>query len=435
MDRYLDAAREGFNFIEAQRASGREIWRISDDPDARTSHTFYYGSAGVILLLLELHAATTARGFLDQAVRAGDEVRDHLERVEWLSVNASTGWAGYAFVLSALAKATGLDRFRASAASCIERIGAASAALGKGIGWIEPMPYSEMTGVTGDRELYDPSTGAAGVVMTLLAAHREGLHDSALTWAKAAGERLLEVAESDPDGLRWRMMADMPWPASTPNFAHGGAGVGYAMLEVHRATGETRFLDAAAAAARYVMSRSHPMGASARLVCHNEDVTPPIYYLGCCHGPAGTGRLLAELHAQTGETAWMEQLDQLVAGVEHLGAPEQRSPGFWQNHGQCCGDAGLGEFALLLWRRLGRGVHRDLAIRCGDSILARGELAGDQRRWIQAEHRYRPDFLQAQTGYMQGAAGIASFLVHLATTLDGRPVKIYPPDWPTVQDV
>ena len=31
---------------------------------------------------------------------------------------------------------------------------------------------------------------------------------------------------------------------------------------------------------------------------------------------------------------------------------------------------------------------------------------------------------------MQGAAGIASFLIHLATTLQGRPVKVTLPDWP-----
>ena len=34
-----------------------------------------------------------------------------------------------------------------------------------------------------------------------------------------------------------------------------------------------------------------------RLVCHNEDTRKPIFYLGACHGPAGTGRLLLELHA------------------------------------------------------------------------------------------------------------------------------------------
>ena len=63
-------------------------------------------------------------------------------------------------------------------------------------------------------------------------------------------------------------------------------------------------------------------------------------------------------------------------------------------------------------------------------ILASSETSGGLRLWRQAEHRDRPEFVQAQTGYMQGAAGIASFLQHLAGVEAGRPVKLAMPDWP-----
>lgn len=432
MNKYLDAALEALAFIEAQRIPGKDAWRISDEPGAGASYTLYRGSGGVILLLLELHAATGSKENLDKAIRAGDEALAYLEGVDWLPVNVSAGWASYAFVMSALARATGLERYRAGAARCVERLRAAAVELGAGVGWIEPMPFSEITGCTGDRELFDQSIGAAGVILLLLHAHRERLHEGSLSCAVAAGDRLLEIAERDPDGLRWRMMADMPFQFKTPGFAHGGAGVGYAMTQLYRMTGEDRFLVAAKEAARYVMSRSHPMGPAGCLVCHNEEVAPPVFYLSVCHGPAGTGRLLLELHAITGEATWSDHLQRLMAGVEHLGAPERRSEGFWKNYGQCCGDAGLGEFALLLAKKTGADVYRELAARCGDTILDCSEMNGGQRRWLQAEHRVRPDFIQAQTGYMQGAAGIASFLTHLATTIDGRPVKIYPPDWPAL---
>jgi len=181
------------------------------------------------------------------------------------------------------------------------------------------------------------------------------------------------------------------------------------------------------------MSRSHPVGdRGGRLVCHNEDTRKPIFYLGACHGPAGTGRLLLELHAVTGDAQWADALDQLVAGIEGAGAPEARSAGFWNNHGQCCGDAGIGEFALLLARRTGRSDYLGLARRCAEVILDASETEADRRLWRQAEHRDRPDFIQAQTGYMQGAAGIASFLQHLDGMLAGRPVKIAMPDWPAM---
>ena len=63
--------------------------------------------------------------------------------------------------------------------------------------------------------------------------------------------------------------------------------------------------------------------------------------------------------------------------------------------------------------RTGEAAYLDLAWRCASVILAGSERVGDTRRWVQAEHRDRPEFVEAQTGYMQGAAGIASFLRHL----------------------
>jgi len=63
-------------------------------------------------------------------------------------------------------------------------------------------------------------------------------------------------------------------------------------------------------------------------------------------------------------------------------------------------------------------------------IVAKSELTDGRRRWLHAEHRDRPDFLQAQTGYMQGAAGMASFLLNLGATEEGMSVKRPLPDWP-----
>ena len=429
MNPHLASALEAIAFIRAQKVEGRSKWRRTDAPDAGSDYSLYHGSCGIILLLLELHAAGQDPSALVEAVAAGEEVLAYLERKDHLSVSPSTGWPGYAFALSELARASGQEDVRAAAVRCLDRLRAQASDLGAGIGWIEPMPFSDITGITGDREIYDQSVGAAGAGLVLLYAHAQGLHPCALDWAVAVGERLLEVAEPDPDGLRWRMMSDMPFPFTAPNFAHGGAGVGYFLAELHRATGEPRYLEAAAEAARYTLSRARPAG-SGRLVCHTEEARNPIFYLGACHGPAGTGRLLLELHALTGDEAWLQAARDLMTGLTSTGAPETRSKGYWNNFGQCCGDAGVGEFALLMAARTGDAAYRDLAERCAGVILAQSETAEDGRRWRHAEHRDRPDFLQAQTGYMQGAAGIASFLLHLATTVEGRPVKIPMPDWP-----
>lgn len=430
MNTHLSNALEAVTFIRAQKMEGANKWRRTDDPDARGDFSLYRGASGIILLLLELHAAGEDPAALAEAIAAGEEVVAYLDGKDTLSVSPSTGWPGYAFALGELARVSGREDFRVAAARCLDRLHAQAVPLGAGIGWIEPMPFSDITGMTGDREIYDQSVGAAGAGLILLYAHRAGLHDRALDWAVAVGERLLEVAEKDPDGLRWRMMSDMPFPFTAPNFAHGGAGVGYFLAQLFRETGDPRHLEAAREAARYTLSRATPAG-SGRLICHTEEARKPIFYLGACHGPAGTGRLLLELHALTGEASWLEEAKALVDGLLSTGAPEIRSKGYWNNFGQCCGDAGVGEFALLMAARTGEQAYIDLAERCGAVIAAHSELADGGRRWPQAEHRERPDFIEAQTGYMQGAAGIASFLLHLATTQAGAPVKIPMPDWPS----
>ena len=39
---------------------------------------------------------------------------------------------------------------------------------------------------------------------------------------------------------------------------------------------------------------------------------------------------------------WTGHHPAVPLGIEEIGAPEARSAGFWNNHGQCCGDAGVG---------------------------------------------------------------------------------------------
>jgi hypothetical protein len=251
-------------------------------------------------------------------------VAAHLRRVDTLSVSVARGWPGYAFALSELARAAGRDDFASLAGTCLERLHAQAKPLGSGIGWIEPMPFADITGFSGEREIYDQSVGAAGAGLVFLYGHRHKLHPEALAWAIAAGNRLLEVGEATPDGTRWRLASDMPFAFTAPNFAHGGAGVGYFMAELYKATRDARYLAAAKEAARYVLSRASVAG-DGKLVCHTEEARTPIFYLGACHGPAGTGRLFLELHAVTGEAKWLEEAKALVRGLLHTGAPEARS--------------------------------------------------------------------------------------------------------------
>ena len=428
----LDRALEVERFIASCRTDGEHgaLWQRTAAPDSGRPHTFYHGSAGIALYYLELHAARGNPSHLAEAVSAGEELLGYLAGKSFVTVAFHTGWPGYVFVLNELFRATGEVRFRDGARQALQKLADQAQPLGCGIGWVEPMPFSDITGKSGDREIIDLSVGAAGAGVIFVYAHREGLHDQALRWARQTADRLLEVAEQTPDGPRWLMMADMPFSFTAPNFAHGGAGVAYLLADLYRETGESRYLDAAIGGARYVMSRAVPSG-DGHLVCHNEEQQPPrLFYLGVCHGPAGTGRLMYLLNQITGEPDWLDWLHGNVDGLLATGAPEVRSDGLWQNLSQCCGDAGIGDYALYLYRATGRAGYLDLARRIASYAIEASETADGARCWAQAEHRTRPDFVERQTGYMQGAAGVGSFLLHLATCDDTRPAKIRMPDVP-----
>lgn len=429
-DDLLRQALEVEAFISTCRVDGRvgSHWSRIPEKIRSTHNTLYHGNAGVILFYLELHRAFDEHRFIDIAVDGGRELVASLADGDESSIAIYTGLPGYMFVLNELAKASGLAEFRTAACALAEQIGDLSEPLGSGIGWIEPIPFSEITGITGEREVLDLSIGAAGAGIGLLYAHRNALHRQALDWATQTADRLIEMSVDGDGGPNWLMMADMPFPFDAPNFAHGAAGVAYFLADLHRATGEQRYLDVAIAAAGYVEAHTSASGAG-HLVCHTEQ-NPNLHYLGVCHGPPGTGRLMYLLHEITGDDHWLEWLRSNLAGLLATGAPEARSRGLWNNVGQCCGDAGIGDYALFLHRATRDPEYLDVARRVGVVIAEASTLDDGKRSWLQAEHRDRPDFVETQTGYMQGAAGIGSFLLHLATNDADAVAKIALPDVP-----
>ena len=47
------------------------------------------------------------------------------------------------------------------------------------------MPYANLTGQEGEREIYDVAEGAAGVGLYYLYAHEHNVHPDALNWTRA----------------------------------------------------------------------------------------------------------------------------------------------------------------------------------------------------------------------------------------------------------
>lgn len=432
-----DAASEVARWIDGFKIttdSGAAWGRAEEQPESLVRN-LYAGSAGIAVFLLELYKATGNQAHLDDATACGQDLITYIAgKVEGkvtLPCAMFSGWGGYAFVLIELYKVTDKAGFKEAAELCLSQLAEQSTAVGGGRAWIEPMPFSDITGFTGDREIYDASVGAAGAGMVYLYALENDVYPEGLELAKAVGDRLIEVGESMTVGTQWRLMNDMPFPFTAPNFAHGGVGVAYFLGRLFQHSGDTRHLEAAIAGAQHLEDIAFSSG-DGHLVCHQKEGKHPDdhFYLGQCHGPAGTSRLFYLLHEITTEPHWLEFAHSLMRGLEATGAPETRSFGLWNNVSQCCCDAGIGDYALYMYRATSDRSYLDLAFRTADELMRRATSDEQGLRWPQAEHRARPDFIETQTGYMQGAAGVGSFFLHLASVLGGEPAKIVFADCP-----
>jgi uncharacterized protein YyaL (SSP411 family) len=140
--------------------------------------------------------------------------------------------------------------------------------------------------------------------------------------------------------------------------------------------------------------------------------------------------LFYRLAKVTGDPEWMSWVRRCVRSVMTSGIPEKQTPGFWNNAGQCCGLAGVAEFVLDLYCATGDREYFEFAERVTAEVLDRATETEQGLQWIQAEHRVRPELLIAQTGYMQGAAGVGMVLLHLDAVHRGRSPAIILPDTP-----
>ena len=98
--------------------------------------------------------------------------------------------------------------------------------------------------------------------------------------------------------------------------------------------------------------------------------------------------------------------------------------------GWCHGPPGTTRLYYKLWKTTGEQNYLDFSGKVTSHLLSKGTEDIYGKKWIQAEHRIRPELLIAQTGYMQGAAGIGLGLLRFDAFLQNKKPKIVLPDSP-----
>ena len=283
----------------------------------------------------------------------------------------------------------------------------------------------------------DLGLGGAGVVLAAIWAGGEHTRGIAAT----GGRALLGAADQAEAGLDWARVPGMS--SREPNYSHGTAGVAAALAIAGATLGRADFTAAAAQGAQHLLAVGR-LDHDGFIVPHTlpystRDVDPVTY--NWCNGPAGTSQLFAAL-ALAGvdkvdgmPVAWLRQrcLDAILAS----GVPARLRPGFWDNDGRCCGTAGVGDVLLDAAQDYGDPVPAGRLLQAArtmaDALTDRAVRDQGGARWRFTEHRQDPPpLLPPGTSWMQGAAGIAAFLLRLARVMeDGltAPVVDRPDQW------
>jgi len=276
----------------------------------------YGGSSGIILALAYLGSFGFSK-FTDLARRALNTLRVRLENssAHMRSIGAFDGWGGIIYMLSHLAALWQDAELISYTNSMVERLP-------------ELMAKDKSLDIIG---------GSAGCIGALLALDRVSACDKALAVAVQCGDLLISKAQPMEHGAAWFNSIETVKPIT--GFAHGAAGIAWALLELAARTGNQRYKEAAIDAMEYEHAR-YSLAAGNWTDAATEEAVDPKNEVGpsvaWCHGAPGIG--LARLAA-------LKHIDHPIARQDFqraIQATLNYGPG--ANHCLCHGDLGNLDF-------------------------------------------------------------------------------------------
>jgi hypothetical protein len=372
--------------------------RTSDD---ETDPTLYSGSAGVVLTLLEAREHFDDDRYGELALRGARNLVSVVD-AGWETSSLYHGLTGMAVALHAVHDRLGDEAAAAARSRALEMVRRQF----DGTRW---GPQCELLG------------GNAGIALGALAVGDQEL-------AVLAVEPYLRTAEATPHGIQWETRTGRT--ARQHHVSHGTLGIVAALAAAGNATGRADLLELAVAGAEDVVARDED-GPAGFLVPHSDPPDRPElidrYNFGWCQGPTGDAQVFRLLRDVLGEPRWAELADRCWHTVTRSGLPRRRWPGFWDNHGHCCGTAGV--LALACDRAVERDDGHHLAEVLVADLADRATVDADGTRWSNVEHRVDPSVLEPRAGWAHGAAGIVRELLRFARLGTGRD-PAYAVAWP-----
>lgn len=307
------------------------------------------------------------------------------------------GTAGIALFLAECGRLTGEARFRRRAAAAIRHacsrvaplraagrfgfydgltgIAYAAAAVGRANNTPELMTAArELLAPLGPGDLdamgLDVIDGAAGAAPALLVLAAWLDSPRLVELARHLGRRIMAGARKTPDGWSWAFGdTDAADAHHLTGLSHGAAGMGWALLELHAATGEPDFRAGALEAFRYEDRWFRPdedNWPDFREHAGDPALAPCAH--GWCHGAPGIGLVRLKALARTGDTQFARDAKAAVRSTSRW--LEQREGGD-SDFSPCHGRSGAAEFLLGAADAVGAADARRLAMGVADHAARR----------------------------------------------------------------
>lgn len=216
------------------------------------------------------------------------------------------------------------------------------------------------TSMTPDRlrggDAFDVMQGAAGAILGLVTVYEATGDESALERARVAGEYLLANREIVSGVPVWDTH---PENGPLQGFAHGVAGIAYALARLADAAGEPRFVDVALESLAFEHDLYDPEQQNWRDARKSDGSCATSW----CHGRPGIGLARLGMASVVADDAVERDVDRALAGLDAT----RELP---LDH-LCCGNFGRVEFLIEAARRRGDDDARSRATSLADACRRR----------------------------------------------------------------
>ncbi|MBB5395655.1 type 2 lanthipeptide synthetase LanM family protein [Mucilaginibacter sp. AK015] len=373
------AAADSLNWIGLAHFPEADRYQLQPLDDS-----LYSGRCGIALFLATLYQVSGVEKYKTlalnsiSALRANLQVADEAEREEvarLLKIGAASGIGSFIYALTRIADLLNESELLTDAYK-------ASTFLTKKV-------------ISEDRHL-DIISGSSGAILGLLALYKGTKNQDVLQRAIWCGQHLASQISAYDGHQAWLTFEDTP----LCGFAHGAAGIAYALLRLYAVTDDTLFLETANKGIAFedaMYSAAHKNWPDLRSFSFKEGTYG--FTTTWCHGAPGIG--LARLATLDINPSPVTQ--------QHINAAIDCTLEFGTDHPDylCCGNFGRMDFLLEASRKLNRPQLRDQAEVITARILKQAAEEGNYQLFCNTPSTaFKP-------GLFLGMAGIGYQLLRL----------------------